>query len=121
MFTTAHFLLLFSLAFQIFVTIGMIYYSWSIIRLKVTPVFTWSFQIAAMTIQIIQIALSVLYINNIVLFLDSYPPATLMISYGLGALRAGLLFAFVYNVYKNLTLKFPPAPPIKPDPPIPTV
>lgn len=103
-----HFLLIFSLAFNVVASAGIVYYSFRIASMYVTPKWTWSLKGIAWSIQLAQIGVSVFYVNSIEAFTTMYPPTTLVVSYGLSAIRLALLFIFVTRIYYTLRSKFPP-------------
>lgn len=103
-------LLIISTFFNIVCTFGISYYAYKIMRLSVTPKYTWSLKFLASLIQIVQLGWSIFYINDIQVFVSQYPPSTLVISYILAAARMGFLLAFVSRVYYLLEIKYPGIP-----------
>lgn len=75
--------------------------------MKVTPNYTWSLFLLAALISIEQLVWGVFYLRDVSEFIAQYPTTTLLISYGQGAIRTGLILVFVVRVYFCLKSKFP--------------
>lgn len=96
-----------SLTFNVLASVGTTFYAWKIVKLETTPRMTWSLKLVASLIGMVQLAWGVLYVNDTWLFISSFPPATLLGSYALAALRTGLIYVFVRNVYLSLEARSP--------------
>lgn len=103
-------ILLYSLAFTAVSTLGLIYFSYKIWRLKVTPPYTWALFLAASLIQAVRTARSFTYFADISTWASTFPVSALVIGFGLNTIEALLIFIFVVKVYYGLKIKFPRTP-----------
>lgn len=102
--------LLYSLAFTSVSTFGLIYFSYKIWRLKVTPPYTWALFLVASLVQAVRTGRSFTYLADLSTWVSTFPASALIIGFGLNTIESLLIFIFVVKVYYGLKSKFPRTP-----------
>lgn len=84
---------IFLLAFSLVCNIGALYYSWKILRIKLTSSFTWSLITFAFLVRVGMQIYGIQYARDVVIFLDQYDDAMIYIAQSIQML--GLLAFFI--------------------------